>query len=152
MNTLCALWERVAVNFTPTDIAKEDRLPILSQDQFVILDDLVEKRLNGIPLAHLTERQFFLGMEFAIKKGLYIPRKETELLAQTAISCITSSFQKKQLVNVIDVCTGIGTVALAIANYCNNTIVYGSDIFEPAIDMAIINSNHFNLEERSTFL
>ena len=104
-----------------------------------------------MPLAHLTERQHFMGLEYMLDKGLYIPRKETELLASTAINSIQNDFDSTENVNVIDLCTGIGTVALAIAHYCSNTKVFGSDIYEAAIIAAKRNAKHFFLEERSSF-
>jgi release factor glutamine methyltransferase len=115
------------------------------------LEQLIQSRLSGVPLAHLTERQHFMGLDYILNQGLYIPRKETELLAQTAIETISGNFESETKVNVLDLCTGIGTVALAIANYCSNTQVYGSDIYEPAIGAAKINAQHFHLEDRSSF-
>jgi release factor glutamine methyltransferase len=82
---------------------------------------------------------------------LYIPRKETELLAQTAINTIKADLANADKIAVIDLCCGIGTVALAIAHYCNNTSVYGSDIYTPAIAAAQVNAGHFSLDNRSAF-
>jgi release factor glutamine methyltransferase len=104
-----------------------------------------------MPLAHLTERQNFMGLDYMLDKGLYIPRKETELLAQTAIQSIQNDCDLNEDVKVIDLCTGIGTVALAIAHYCRNTKVFGSDIYEAAIIAAKKNTKRFNLEERAAF-
>ena len=150
-NTLCALWAASAGNFLSPIIAEKANLPQLTNKQLSVLENLIEERLHDVPLAHLTNRQHFMGMEFVIKKGLYIPRKETELLAKTAISYILKDYKDHESINVIDVCTGIGTVAFAIANYCKNSQVYGSDIYGPAIDCAKTNAKHFNLENRSSF-
>ena len=150
-NTLCALWHTAAGN--PVSPIKGDmlELPSLSPAQIIILEKLLNKRLAGTPLAHITERQHFMGIDYILGKGLYIPRKETELLAQTTIELIRSNYAKNKKVVLIDLCCGIGTVALAVGNYCKNTIVYGSDIYKPAITAAKINAKHFGLENISTF-
>lgn len=150
-NTLRALWQLAyGVHVSPIVAEKLD-LPILSSTQIVLLEELIQSRISGVPLAHLTERQHFMGLDYILNKGLYIPRIETELLAQTAIETISADFLSEDKVNVLDLCTGIGTVALAIAYYCSNTQVFGSDIYEPAIGAAEINAQHFHLENRSSF-
>lgn len=150
-NTLRALWHSAYGSHVSAIIAERLELPILTLLQIVLLEKSIESRLLGMPLAHLTERQHFMGMDFIVNKGLYIPRKETELLAKTAIDTITADFASEQDAIVIDLCSGIGTIALAIANYCSNTRVYGSDIFEPAIEAARLNAKHFCLNERAAF-
>ncbi len=150
-NTLYALWHLATDNRLSPILAKKLDIPILTLAQILILEESVKSRLSGVPLAHLTERQHFMGIEYILDRGLYIPRKETELLARTAINSVINDFDSDENVNVIDLCTGIGTVALAIAHYCCNTKVFGSDIYEAAIIAAKRNAKHFSLEERSSF-
>jgi release factor glutamine methyltransferase len=150
-NTLRALWHFASGNQVSPILAEKLNLPTLSTSQIISIEDAVDKRLSGVPLAHITARQHFLGLDYILNKGLYIPRKETELLAKNAIETIQNEFVTKKNVMVMDLCTGIGTVALAIAHYCTNSQVYGSDIYKPAIEAAKINAQHFQLEARSTF-
>jgi len=151
-NTLAALWHTSSGNPMSPILAEKTKLPHLTPSQLGQLDTLIQDRISGVPLAHLTERQYYMGLEFIVKKGLYIPRKETELLAKTAITSISNEYSKNANVNVLDLCCGIGTVALAIASYCRNAYVFGSDIYKPAIDCAKTNAIHFNLENRSSFI
>lgn len=150
-NTLQALWHHANGNRVSPISAEKLILPILTLLQIEVLKESIEDRLCGIPLAHITERQHFMGLDYILAKGLYIPRKETELLARTAIDTIQKDLAEVPEVTVLDLCTGIGTVALAIANYCLTTMVYGSDIYESAIDAAIINVQHFNFQKRVSF-
>lgn len=150
-NTLGALWHTASGNRVSPIESEKLEMPELSLQQIDILNELVAQRLSGIPLAHLTERQDFMGLDYILNKGLYIPRKETELLAQTAIDTITENFVNENEIAVIDLCTGIGTVALAIAHYCKNTRVFGSDIYTPAIEAAKVNAAHFALADRAAF-
>jgi release factor glutamine methyltransferase len=150
-NTLSALWHTAAGNRVSPIASEKLALPELLPHQIKIAEELIQSRLSGVPLAHLTQRQDFMGLDYILNKGHYIPRKETELLAKTAIDIITDNFVNEKKINAIDLCTGIGTVALAIAHYCKNAIVFGSDIYSPAIEAAKINAKHFSLDNRATF-
>jgi len=151
-NTLCALWQTAAGNRASAITAQKLELPFLASIQYNFLEELIESRLSGIPLAHLTERQHFMGLDYILNKNHYIPRKDTELLAETTINLLLDVYGSKEKVHVVDLCTGIGTVALAVAKYCKNTNVWGSDIYQPAIVAAEINTKHFGLEKVATFI
>lgn len=150
-NTLKALWHTASGNRVSHIKAENIELPTLLPTQVQILEKFVQKRLAGIPLAHITERQNFMNLDYILHKGLYIPRKDTELLAKVAIDTIISDYQMDRDINVMDLCTGIGTVALAIALFCKNTKVFGSDIYEPAIHQANTNAKHFSIQDKTTF-
>lgn len=150
-NTLRALWLLATGQRLSPILAQKQKLPDLSEIQREELITLVATRLSGVPLAHLTERQHFHGLDYLLSKGLYIPRKETELLAQTTIDTISNEFSQTPEVKLIDLCCGIGTVALAVGHYCPNTKVYGSDIYAPAIDAAQLNIEHLGLSDQATF-
>jgi len=150
-NTLRALWLLSGGKHFSPILAANMELPELNEIQQEELVTLVANRISGIPLAHLTERQHFQGLDYLLSKGLYIPRHETELLAQTAIDTIHNEFSETPALRLIDLCCGIGTVALAVAHYCPNTAVLGSDIYAPAIEAAKLNITHFELNERARF-
>ena len=150
-NTLCALWHAASGTQVSSVTAIKLALPVLLPNQQAALDDFIQSRLQGVPLAHLTQRQHFMGLEYVLGKGLYIPRKETELLAETAIATINEERVGSEEVVAIDLCTGIGTVALAMAHHCTRTSVYGSDIYGRAIAAAKANARHLRLEQRARF-
>ena len=150
-NTIHALWHFASGNPVSAVKAEKLQLPSLLPSQLPVLRKLVQSRLSGIPLAHLTERQHFMGLDYIVNKGDYIPRKETELLARTAIDTISKNYHKDENIFVIDLCTGIGTVALAIAHHTKNTKVFGSDILKAAVDSAEKNAKSFSLEHRTCF-
>lgn len=150
-NTLCALWHTAAGHRLSAVAAPARTLDELAPDQRAVLEASIRSRLSGVPLAHLTERQCFMGLEYIVGKGLYIPRKETELLAETAIATIVDAYDSHAEVLVADLCTGVGTVALAIGHHCSNTRVFGSDVYAPAIAAAKVNALHLGLDQRATF-
>jgi release factor glutamine methyltransferase len=150
-NTLHSLWHVASGTYASPIAAAGLTLPPLSEAQIAKLDELILQRLAGVPLAHLTERQHFMGMELWLKKGHYIPRKETELLAKAAINTINHDFAPEQSLSAIDLGTGIGTLALAMAYHCTNVRVWGTDIFDMAITAAKANSEILQINQRTQF-
>ena len=76
-STLKALWFS-AIGFpVSAEGALKLSLPDLTENQIDILHQLIELRLNNVPLAHITKRQNFMGIELISDKRALIPRKET---------------------------------------------------------------------------
>lgn len=149
LNTLKALWLSSAGISVSAVKSESYQLPELTISQNNKLEELIRRRLENVPLAYLTGKQSFLEMEFHSGPGALIPRKETELLAKTAIKIL----QELDLleVNVIDVGTGAGNVAISIASAVTNSHVYASDISEDAIMLAKKNAKLHNLSSRVSF-
>src|SRR5262245_56983063 len=84
--TLRALWWlAVGEAVSAEGAATRGNLPALSDEQQARLGQMVEQRIAGVPLAHLTQRQRFLGLEVFCSADALVPRKETELLARAAV-------------------------------------------------------------------
>jgi release factor glutamine methyltransferase len=114
---LAALWSTACGTPLSVDRAVNATLPALDEASQARLRELIERRRNGVPLAHLTERQTFLGLEFLAGPDALIPRKETEILGRAALAKIGCMAKKRGPLMVIDVCTGSGNLALAYAYY-----------------------------------
>lgn len=119
-------------------------LPALDAAASARLDALIAQRLDGVPLAHLTGRQAFLGMDMLAGPGALIPRRETELLAQAALARLRemASAAPGQPLRVIDVCTGSGNLALAMALGVPTAHVWGADLSPEAVALAEDNTTH----------
>lgn len=89
----------------------------------------------------------FLGTGLEVGPGVLVPRAETELLGRTALSLI-EDFAKPL---VIDMCTGSGNVALAIAGMRTDAIVHGGDVTVECIDCARTNARRLGVEDRVHF-
>jgi len=141
-NTLKALW--LAAAGTPVSVlkAEDTELTELNTQQTEMLDTLINERIKGVPLAHITGRQSFMGMEMLASGSALIPRKETEILGYTAIETLKGIQQPDLL--VLDVCTGAGNIALAIASSCETCKVYAADLSPEAVELARENSKFLN--------
>lgn len=86
--------------------------------QLAEFDGLVDRRAAGEPVQHLVGSAGFRHLELAVGPGVFVPRPETELLAGWGITLIT------QGTTVVDLCSGSGAIALAVANEVPGTRVY----------------------------
>jgi len=115
------------------------------------LHQLVEKRVSGVPLSHLTGRQKFMEIDMLAGPEALIPRKETEILARGALQILGDLVHDRGDAQVIDVCCGSGNVALALATYEPRAHVLGSDLSPEAVSLATRNAAYLGLQERCQF-
>lgn len=149
LNTLRALWLSAAGISVSALTSESHQLPELTISENQNLEELIRKRLDNVPLAHLTGKQSFLGMEFHTGPEALIPRKETELLALTAVKILRDIDAQK--INVIDVGTGAGNVAISIADAILNSKVYATDISAGAIKLAKKNAKLHDVSSQLSF-
>lgn len=149
VNTLKALW--LVAAGTPVSVLKAEgyKLPELSAHDLVKLEELIIKRVGDVPLAHLTGRQSFMGMEMLAGPEALIPRKETEILGYTAIELLKQISAENPY--VIDVCTGAGNIALVIADSIKSSKVYAADLSDDAVKLAKKNADFLELSSRVEF-
>ena len=149
--TLRALWLAAKGTRRSAELAGSGELPELEPHELEALERLVSKRLEGTPLAHLTGRQRFMGLEMLSSPEALIPRKETELLAGAGIAFARERMARSGDVLVLDVCTGSGNVALALAHHVPGVRVLAADLSPTALDLARRNAGHLGLEGRVEF-
>jgi release factor glutamine methyltransferase len=99
------------------------------------------QRCAGTPLQHLTGEQAFLGLLLRVDPGVFVPRPETEVLALHAIG----SVEGVERPTVVDVGTGTGAVALAVAQARPDARVVATDVSEPAVMLARANARRLGL-------
>jgi release factor glutamine methyltransferase len=146
--TLRALWSVAAGRPLSIRHAVHHAEPELDDGGISRLFDLVERRLSGIPLAHLTGRQHFMGLEFLAGAGALIPRMETEILGRAALGVAAALADARGSITVLDVCTGGGNIAIALAVHEPRARVFASDLAPEAVDLARANARHLRVEER----
>ncbi|MGL5865316.1 MAG: peptide chain release factor N(5)-glutamine methyltransferase [Dermatophilaceae bacterium] len=98
-------------------------------------DGLVEERLSRVPLQHLTGRAHFRRLTLAVGPGVFVPRPETEVVAGLAIDA-TAGVDSPV---IVDLCTGSGALALAIADEVPSARVYAVELSRDAHAWAELN-------------
>jgi release factor glutamine methyltransferase len=118
------------------------REPLPDEDR-AKLDELVERRLAGEPVAYLTGTREFMGLSFAVGPGVLIPRPETELLVEWALAWL----QDRPAAVVVDVGTGSGAIALTLgaARRGPGGAIVGVDQSAAALGYAAANRRTFDL-------
>jgi len=147
-SSIKALWNKAYGISVSAEKATRLPLPLLSDSQKLTLLQLVEKRMNSIPLAHITERQNFMGIELLCDSRALIPRKETEILGRVVIEICNKLAEGKSVINIMDICCGSGNLGLAIASLHSKAIVHSSDLSNEAVELAKENISFLNLNER----
>jgi release factor glutamine methyltransferase len=152
VSTMRALWLAAAGEACSADLASGRSLPPLDAEARGALARLVERRLAGVPLAHLTGRQSFMGLELLAGPEALVPRKETELLGFRAVDLLRRTVAERGSAVVMDVCTGSGNLAVALAHHESDCTVTGGDLSPEAVGLARRNAEWTGLTERVSFV
>lgn len=127
--------------------AQSDRT--LSDQETHRMDDLLDKRINRVPVAYLVNSRQFYGMDFYVDSRVLIPRPETEVLVEEAIKFAKEWRRKNHgVMNIADVGTGSGAIAVALTANIPGSTVYATDISEDALSVAAMNIQKHGLERR----
>lgn len=101
------------------------------------LQGLFERRLAGEPMAYIIGQREFMGLDFKVTPAVLIPRPETELLVETALSFLeTLQAQGVKNPRVLDIGTGSGIIAISIKHYCSTAEVVAVDLSAEALEVA----------------
>lgn len=147
-SSLKALWFTAVELPKSAEMATRRPLPELTEKQENRLLDLIKQRLDGTPLAHITGRQNFMGIELLCDRRALIPRKETEILGKKALHLSLEIAKEKKKVNIIDVCCGSGNLGLALASLNIDAYVYATDLSQEAVELTQENISFLNLNHR----
>lgn len=107
---------------------------------FTVAENIAKDMAGGKPLQYALSNSEFYGLKIAVNNNVLIPRPETEQLAEKVIKHLDGSQDK----TVLDLCTGSGAIALAIAKN-SKAKVFASDVSEKAIEVAKGNSQVLGL-------
>ena len=118
---------------------------------------LIQRRANGEPTQHLTGKQEFWGLEFEVTPDVLIPRPETEHLIEVALDRLALRAGRSPRltgngITLVDVGTGSGCIAIALAKELPDATVYATDISAAALIVARRNASCLGVSERIQFL
>ncbi len=114
--------------------------------------ELVQKRGKGEPVAYLVGSKEFYSLPLRVTADVLIPRPETEHVVIAALDLLKSLGTKKEPLQVVDVGTGSGAIAIAIARHAPQAEIAAIDISPAALAVAQGNATALKVNERLTFV
>lgn len=108
----------------------------ISEGDHAAYQRLVEQRADRVPLQHLTGTAHFRRLALRVGPGVFVPRPETEILVDLALTDLQSA---REVPVVVDLCTGSGAIALAIADEWPQSRVHAVELSEEAHAWAAAN-------------
>ena len=120
--------------------------------------ELISERSVGNPVAYMTGRTEFFGIELAVASGVYLPKPETELLVEIALELLNvprnldltwGQSHKSCLVHEIG--TGSGAISIAVARHALGARIKASDLSARALKLACANAISIKVDDRIGF-
>jgi release factor glutamine methyltransferase len=105
-------------------------------------EEMVRRRATGEPIPFIKGFAEFRGLELVAEPGVFVPRDSSEFLAEQAVRRL----RKRKSPVAVDLATGGGTIALAVANEAPRASVYGADVSMDAIKLARRNAKRLGIE------
>jgi release factor glutamine methyltransferase len=116
----------------------------LTADELDRFTEVVNQRARGVPAQYIVGHQEFWGLDLLVNPAVLIPRPETEHLIETVLELVPKNTTSS--LKMIDVGTGSGAVALALASEYPNAEVHGVDISSEALEVARTNAARLGLD------
>ena len=143
-----ALWIVEHVLNLSTHHVVTDRDRLLSSSELLAARGFIERRVGREPLQYILGTQEFCGLEFTVNPAVLIPRPETQLLVEYVMQRIRAD----RPATIVDVCTGSGCIAVAIARMRPHARVIATDLSYPSLNVARQNASRHGVGERIVWL
>ncbi|HEY8756810.1 MAG TPA: peptide chain release factor N(5)-glutamine methyltransferase [Candidatus Dormibacteraeota bacterium] len=118
-------------------------LNAVSASQRRRFESLVERRLTGEPVNYITGRFRFCGLDLLVRPGVFSPRSSSEFMVELAVSRLRRRRGRRV---AVDLATGAGAVALAVASQTRGSEVWGADISPEAARLGRANARRLDLD------
>lgn len=102
---------------------------------------VLKRRINGEPLAYIVGKKEFWSLDFSVNENVLIPRPETELLIELILNIIKNVNNPK----ILDLGTGSGAIAIALAKERQDSLITATDISDSALEIGYKNSRTHNV-------
>ncbi len=112
---------------------------------------LLHRRVRREPLQYITGVREFWSLEFKVDLRVLIPRPETEVVVETALRLLSQAASRKPPAAILDVGTGSGCIAIALAKELPQAEIWATDISADALAVAGENAWHHGVAERIRF-
>ena len=121
---------------------------VLSAEEILRYQQLTAERARGVPAQYITGHQEFWGMDLLVSPAVLIPRPETEHVVETVLEL---SQGRAGNIRIVDVGTGSGCIALALAKELPQAEIHATEISATALEVARANAGRHQLTERVHF-
>jgi len=145
---------RLDADLLLAEVLDLDRVELYARFDTVVDDsdraafrELVKRRAAGEPVAYLIGRKSFWQMEFAVDDSTIIPRPETEVLVEEALEYLPAD----EPLTVVDIGTGTGAIALAVAKERPAYDLVATDDSEETLALARHNANRLGYDDQIDF-
>ena len=124
----------------------------LTAEEQYRFDEVIRERARGCPTQYITGHQEFWGLDLLVSPAVLIPRPETEHVVETVLELIKQcQFDGPGRMKLLDVGTGSGCIALALASELPHIEIHACDISEEALEIARANAARLALEGKVCF-
>ncbi len=119
----------------------------ISQSELMQFKTLLQRRLTYEPIQYILGETEFMGLSFVVDRRVLVPRPETEVLVEEAIT-LTQKIGPQLTFSVLDIGTGCGNIAVSLAKFIKNATVTAIDNSREALEVARINIDRHDVENR----
>ena len=124
----------------------------LNADEQSRYDEVIQERARGCPTQYITGHQEFWGLDLLVSPAVLIPRPETEHVVETVLELLKEHpLEGVGKLKFLDVGTGSGCIALALASELPQTEIHACDISDDALEMARTNAARLGLSNKVGF-
>jgi release factor glutamine methyltransferase len=123
----------------------------LGEKEREVVERLVQRRLSGEPLQYILGRQEFWSIDLRVDPRVLIPRPDTEILVEQAVS-ILSEIDLGKPASVLEIGTGSGAIAIALAREAARILLVAADISLEAVRLARSNAGEAGVLEKILFV
>jgi len=139
-----------AANLDRTQLYVQFDRPMTETELAMLRPMLKARAKDRVPIAYLTGHKSFFGLDLLAEKGVFIPRPETEELVEAAAARLAKMSVDRDALEILDLCTGTGAVALSLARVFPRSQILATDISPEAISIAASNAERLGLANRVT--
>jgi release factor glutamine methyltransferase len=115
------------------------------------LEKLIQRRILGEPLQYILGHREFWSIDLKVDRRVLIPRPETELLVEQSLS-ILSEISFKRILSILEIGTGSGAIAIALAKEMKNIFLVATDISKGALALAMENAKSAGVQNQIEFV
>lgn len=132
----------------PEELIRYDR-QLLDEQSHIQLCDLIERRIEGEPVAYLVGEKEFWSRPFFVEQGVLIPRPDTETVVETILSSVV---ERKKPLSILDLGAGTGCILISLLKELPHASGVGVDVSEVALCIAAKNAMRHGVSDRISWI